>query len=379
MLSLSIAARFLRKSPWQSILIAAGIAVGIGVQVFLGSLIIGLQESLVNQTIGSSPQVTVLAQQQGQPMAYTSQVKSAIAAQPEITTQVPVREFSAIFKQGTETTPLQLTGGDLAQLDTIYGLTGKVVGGKASLTGADMIVGKDLATKYGLKPGSTVTLVLPNGKSITENLAGVVDLGSSAANLSVGFTSSAVAQQVLGYTADQYSAVQTQVKNVFDSVKVADSLKADPALSSLKVTEWQSQNADLLTALKSQSTSSYTIQFFVLVAVALGIASTLAISAVQKTRQIGILKAMGMRDRQAGRIFLWQAAILGLCGAGVGVLVGVGLIALFSLQGGAFSFGPKPGFTAISFVIGVLVALASSLIPSRRTSKLDPIEVIQGG
>ena len=379
MLSLSIAARFLRKSPWQSILIAAGIAVGIGVQVFLGSLIIGLQESLVNQTIGSSPQVTVLAQQQGQPMAYTSQVKSAIAAQPEITTQVPVREFSAIFKQGTETTPLQLTGGDLAQLDTIYGLTGKVVGGKASLTGADMIVGKDLATKYGLKPGSTVTLVLPNGKSITENLAGVVDLGSSAANLGVGFTSSAVAQQVLGYTADQYSAVQTQVKNVFDSVKVADSLKADPALSSLKVTEWQSQNADLLTALKSQSTSSYTIQFFVLVAVALGIASTLAISAVQKTRQIGILKAMGMRDRQAGRIFLWQAAILGLCGAGVGVLVGVGLIALFSLQGGAFSFGPKPGFTAISFVIGVLVALASSLIPSRRTSKLDPIEVIQGG
>ena len=54
-------------------------------------------------------------------------------------------------------------------------------------------------------------------------------------------------------------------------------------------------------------------------------------------------------------------------------------ISLFSLQGGAFSFGPKPGFTAISFVIGVLVALASSLIPSRRTSKLDPIEVIQGG
>ena len=140
MLSLSIAARFLRKSPWQSILIAAGIAVGIGVQVFLGSLIIGLQESLVNQTIGGSPQVTVLAQQQGQPMAYTSPVKSAIAAQPEITTQVPVREFSAIFKQGTETTPLQLTGGDLAQLDTIYGLTGKVVTGKASLTGADVIV-----------------------------------------------------------------------------------------------------------------------------------------------------------------------------------------------------------------------------------------------
>jgi lipoprotein-releasing system permease protein len=166
---------------------------------------------------------------------------------------------------------------------------------------------------------------------------------------------------------------------VFDSVQVADSLQAEPAIEGLKVTEWQSQNADLLQALQSQSTSSYTIQFFVLVAVALGIASTLAISAVQKTRQIGILKAMGMRDRQAGRIFLWQATILGLVGSGVGVLVGVGLISLFSLTGGSLTFGPKPGFTAISFAVGVIVALASSLIPSRRTSKLDPIEVIQGG
>jgi lipoprotein-releasing system permease protein len=379
MLSLSIAARFLRKSPVQSILIAAGIAVGIGVQVFLGSLIIGLQESLVDQTIGSSSQVTVVAKQQGQPLDYTAQVKDAIAAQPEITTQVPVRQFSAILKQGADTLPLQLTGGDLAQLDTIYGLSDKVVSGTASLTGSDIILGKDLAEKYGFKPGQAITLVQPDGSSISEKLAATVDLGSSQANLSVGFTSAAVAQQVLTYTADQYSQVQTQVKNVFDSVKVADSLQAEPAMQGVKVTEWQSQNKDLLTALQSQSTSSYTIQFFVLVAVALGIASTLAISAVQKTRQIGILKAMGMRDRQAGRIFLWQAAILGLLGAGAGVLVGVGLISLFSLTGGSLTFGPKPGFTAISFAVGVVVALASSLIPSRRTSKLDPIEVIQGG
>jgi ABC-type antimicrobial peptide transport system permease subunit len=59
--------------------------------------------------------------------------------------------------------------------------------------------------------------------------------------------------------------------------------------------------------------------------------------------------------------------------------VGVVLISLFSLTGGSLTFGPKLGFTAISFAVGVLVALASSLIPSRRTSKLDPIEVIQGG
>ena len=379
MLSLSIAVRFLRRSPVQSILIAAGIAVGIGVQVFLGSLIIGLQESLVDQTIGSSSQVTVQAKQQGAAVDYTSAVKDAIAAQPEITTQVPVRQFSAILKQGPDTVPLQLTGGELSQLDTIYDLSGKVVQGAASLSGSDIMIGQELARKYGVKPGQSIALVLPDGSSIDEKVAAVFDLGSAQANLSLGFTSATVAQDVLGYTGQQYSEVQTQVGNVFDSVRVADGLQAEPAMQDLKVTEWQAENADLLQALQSQSTSSYTIQFFVLVAVALGIASTLAISAVQKTRQIGILKAMGMRDRQAGRIFLWQAAILGLIGSGVGVLVGVALITLFSLSGASFSFGPKPGFTAVSFVVGVVVALASSLIPSRRTSKLDPIEVIQGG
>ncbi len=149
------------------------------------------------------------------------------------------------------------------------------------------------------------------------------------------------------------------------------------------MTEWQAQNADLLSALQSQSSSSYMIQFFVLVAVALGIASTLAISAVQKTRQIGILKAMGMRDRQSGRIFLWQALILGVSGAAVGVAAGLGLIALFTFLGrnseSLFPITPQVGFVVISFVVGVLVAVVSSLIPSRRTSKLDPIEVIQGG
>ena len=379
MLSLTIAARFLRKSLAQSILIAAGIAIGIGVQVFLGSLIISLQANLVDQTIGSRSQVTVQPATQGGSLDYAEAVKTAIADESGITTQVPVREFSALLRIGKESTPLQFTGGELAQLDTIYGLSDKTVAGKAGLTGPDVLIGIDLADKYELAPGDAMTLVLPDGKTVEAKVSAVVDLGSAAANSSLAFSSTSLAQGVLDQAADQYSAVQTQLANVFDSSAVAKSLGGKPALAGLQVTDWQAENQDLLDALSAQSSSSYTIQFFVLVAVALGIASTLAISAVQKTRQIGILKAMGMSDRQSGRIFLWQAAILGVVGAAAGVAVGVGLVTAFSSLGSSFSFTPQLGFTAISFVVGVLVALLSSLIPSRRTSKLDPIEVIQGG
>lgn len=379
MLSFTIAARFLRKSLGQSILIAAGIGIGIGVQVFLGSLIIGLQENLVDETIGSRSQITLQAAEEGAGLAYSKDVREAIAGEPQITTQVPVRLFSAILRVGEKSLPLQFTGGELDPLNTIYDLSGRTTAGTASLAGRQVILGKDLADGNGLKPGQSLSLVLPDGTTVDATLTAIVDLGSAAANSALGFSSAGLARTVLGQAEGEYSAVQTQIDDVFDSAVVADSLRAKPALKGLSVTEWQAENQDLLSALQAQSTSSYTIQFFVLVAVALGIASTLAISAVQKTRQIGILKAMGMRDRQAGRIFLWQAAILGVIGAAAGVLVGVGIIVLFSSVTSTFSFGPKLGFTAISFVVGVLVAVLSSLIPSRRTSRLDPIEVIQSG
>jgi lipoprotein-releasing system permease protein len=383
MLSLSIAARFLRKSPVQSVLIAAGIAVGIGVQVFLGSLITSLQSSLVNETIGNSPQLVVTAGTDGEAVTYTPQLKQAMEGQSEITTVVPTRAFSAIFRQGSESSPLQFTGGELEKLDTIYDLSGRIVAGEASLDAGQVLVGKDFADTYELKPGDTATFVLPSGDPAELSIAGVFDFGSAAANSATAFVNGGEAATVLGLTVDEYSAIDAQVDDVFSSEEVAASLRSDTALSGLTVTEWQERNADLLSALQSQSSSSYMIQFFVLVAVALGIASTLAISAVQKTRQIGILKAMGMKDRQSGRIFLWQALILGVSGAAVGVAAGLGLIAVFTFLGrnsdSLFPITPELGFVAISFVVGVLVAVASSLIPSRRTSKLDPIEVIQGG
>lgn len=127
MLSFAIAVRFLRKSLAQSILIAAGIAIGIGVQVFLGSLIISLQADLVDQTIGGRSQVTVRAATDGEPLIYTQDVRDAIAGQQGITTQAPVREFSAILRVGEQTRPLQFTAGEVDQLDTIYGLSERAV------------------------------------------------------------------------------------------------------------------------------------------------------------------------------------------------------------------------------------------------------------
>ena len=375
MLSFRIAARFLKSSPGQSALIIAGIAVGIATQIFVGSLITSLQDDLIDSAVGSSPHITLTAADDD---ATVSGELAAAAAkdEPLISTAVPVRTLSAIFSSGEDSVPLSITGADAAGLDTIYKLSDRLVSGAYRLGEGEALVGAMFADKYGVAEGDTLELLLPSGSIAELEVSGVFDLGQATANERVVFIDAGSAAEALGLADDEYTAVQIQLSDVFASAEVAERLARD---NDVEATEWQAENEQLLSGLSAQSGSSTMIQAFVLIAVALGIASTLAISAVQKTRQIGILKAIGMGDAAAGRIFLWQAALLGAGGTLGGIALGYGLIALFGLVPVPFSIRPEPSFIALSAAIGMTVALLSSVIPARSTSRLDPIEVIQNG
>lgn len=374
MLSLKIAARFLKSSPGQSALIIAGIAVGIATQIFVGSLITSLQADLLDAAVGSSPHITLRAED-GSSIS-TLFAEDAPADEPLIATSIPVRIFSAIFTDGDASVPLSITGADSADLDTIYKLSDKLTEGSYRLDEGEALVGIRFAEEYNVGADDELEVLLPDGRLATYTVSGVFDLGQGTANERFAFVDTASAADALDMSEDECSAVQIQLTDPFSSTDVAPRL-ADAF--GVEAVDWQAENEELLSGLAAQSGSSAMIQVFVLVAVALGIASTLAISAVQKTRQIGILKAIGMGDAAAGRIFLWQAALLGAGGTLGGIALGYGLIALFGVVPVPFSIKPEPGFIALSAVIGISVALLSAIIPARSTSRLDPIEVIQNG
>jgi len=372
MLSFSIAARFLRSSLGQTSLIVVGIGVGIAVVVFVGSLITSLQADLIDTTVGSQPHVTLEPADGG---TLSADLADIARQDPEVTTAIPVRRLSVIFAEGDASTALSVTAGTAGDLDSIYRLSDAVVDGEYSLESGEILVGTGFAEDTGVAAGDVATFVLPDGSAADYRVAGVFDLGSAAANERLAFLDPGSAAAALGMSQSEYSAIEIQVEDVFASGDVA----ARQATDGVTVVDWQDENEELLSGLAAQSGSSFMIQAFVLVAVALGIASTLAISAVQKTRQIGILKAMGMTDGAAGRIFLLQAAILGVAGVIVGIALGYLLIWGFSFAPVEFSVAPSPTLIVAAALIGIVVALLSSIIPSRSTSRLDPIEVIQGG
>jgi lipoprotein-releasing system permease protein len=378
-LPLRVAWRFLKSSPGQSAFIVAGIAVGIATQIFVGSIIVSLQASLLDTTIGSSAHITIRAIKESDPIRFSPEIQKLVYNDPRVKrgTVVPVRSVSALFSNGTDSSSLGVIGGNLKQLDGIFKLTKRTISGHASIGNGEIMLGKDFADKFNIKAGETISLKFSNNQTGSFKVTGIFDLGSSQFNLRNAFVTSAVPQNVLGWGNDEYTDIEMQLNNPYESVKMAQQWSQQ--LPGISILEWQGQNKALLTGLASQSMSSYMIQGFVLVAVALGIASTLAIAAVQKTRQIGILKAMGLADRPASQVFLYQAAILGTAGSAAGVVASFGLLALFRLSPATFTINMDPAFVTVSALIGVGVALLSSIVPTRATSRLDPIEVIQNG
>lgn len=380
--AIKIAWRFLMHAKGQSILIAVGIAVGVSVQVFIGSLIAGLQAELVDTAIGRNTQITVTSQKRGGVIeGYQALVGQIEQSQPEALHVSPVVDASG-FLRGSDGSdfPILLRGFELERSDGIYRISEALVSG--NLPGKDgVLVGKDLALEAGIV--DTVTLATPRGSTREAPVSGVFDLGAAALNGRWVISSLELAQSLFNY-GDQVSSIEMQVKDPFKADAVAQGLSSQLP-EGLKAVDWKSQNAQLLSGLNGQSISSLMIQIFVLFSVVLAIASVLAISVLQKSRQLGILKAIGISNRNASLVFLTEGFLLGVAGAVLGVALGLGLAYAFT----RFALNPDgtpvialfidQGFVAVSAVIAVLSATLASLIPARRSARLDPMEVIRNG
>ena len=382
-LALRIAWRFLTSSKSQTILIILGIAIGVSVQVFIGSLIAGLQQSLLDTAIGRSSQITISPAERGERIAdYEAIIDDLKTAEPEITAISAVADSSGFIIANDSTFPILMRGFQFEAAEGIYKINEAILEGSLP-SGDEVMVGKEFVDEASLKVNDEITVQTPWGTTREVTISGVFDLGVSSLNKNWALAETALVQSIFDY-GDEVTAIESQVSDVFTADVISDRI-ATTLPSTLKVENWKDLNASLLSGLNGQSISSLMIQVFVLVSVILGIASVLAISVSQKSRQLGILKAMGIRDRVASLIFLLQGFILGIFGAIVGVGFGLGLAYAFT----KFAVNPDgtpvielfidPQFIIISALIALLSATLAALIPARSSSRLSPIEVIRNG
>ncbi len=402
---LLVALRFLREGRVQTLLILSGIGVGVGVIVFLSALITGLQDSLIERTLGTQAHVVVRAPEDVVRPLSTPSPSLAVAPRlerpaqrlrsivawpqtlellrglPEVRAASPTVAGAAFALRGLASRSIALRGVEPASFRRIIDMGPRMTAGEFRVDGPAAVVGVELASDLGVGVGDKIRVESPAGRSEVLLVSGVFDVGSKELNERWVFVSLRAAQTLLDLPGG-ISTIELKVGEIFGAERVAARVAAR---TGLQADSWMTLNRQLLVGLRSQSASSGMIQLFVVVAVALGIASVLVVSVVQKSREIGILKAMGTRTAQVVRVFLVQGAILGLAGSLLGSALGTALSYFFASL--ATNPDGSPTFpvalTAELFLraaaVATLTGLVAAVAPAERAASLDPAEAIRRG
>jgi lipoprotein-releasing system permease protein len=399
---LFLALKFLREYRAQTGLTVGAVAVGVSVMVFLSALIDGLQTSLIDRTLGTQAHVVVRPlEERARPVAGGDEERTLrrveqpaqrirsiaewqrvdrwVAEDAEVVATAPSATGSGFATRGNANRPVVVIGVDPARFDQVVPVGKKMLRGAYRLDGAETVIGSELAADLGVDVGDRLRVDTPDGTDALLTIRGVFDLGNQQVNERWVLVPLRTGQTLLGLPGG-VNAIHVKVDHVFEADRVAGRLAGGTGL----VTEsWMQQNAQLLIGLKSQSSSSYTIQFFVFLAVAIGIASVLVVSVVQRTREIGILRAMGTPRRRIAGVFVLQGGIVGFVGSLVGAALGVALSFLFSRlaqnpDGSAtFPIELTPRLILTATALATLTGVLAAALPARQAGKLDPAEAIR--
>jgi len=399
--SVFIAFKYLLDEKRQTLFIMSACAIGVAVMVFLYGLISGLQRSLVDRTLGSQAHIILNANKEkprplaeaGGDTAVMARVErgfdrpqmitdwprriEAVASSSGIVAVAPRLTGAALLRRGDVTRPVGVSGIEPESFTTIIPLAKSIVAGRYDLVGDEIFVGKDLADDLGVTVGDRVALQTRGG-AVNFLISGVFDLGNRSVNENQVFVSLRQAQALQGAPGD-INQIDTRVGEIFEAERIARRLEKETGIETIS---WMEQNSQLLIALRSQSSSSFLIQFFVMVAVALGIASVLVVSVVQKRAEIGIMRAFGAKRSVVTRIFLIQGAVVGLLGSTVGCFVGTGLAMFF--RNSAKNPDGTPRFPisyelseyVVFILIATVVGIIAASLPARQAARIDPAQVV---
>jgi lipoprotein-releasing system permease protein len=393
----TVAVKFLREGRAQSLLILVGIAVGVAVIVFLTALITGLQANIIDRTLGTQAHIKVqpteernrilapaagvtqllLEDKRAQRLRSINnwqQVRDVLDTLPRITAVSPLISGPAFARRGVALESVALLGIDPPRYQRIIPIQRDMVEGVFRVGAGDAVIGRQLAKDLGMRVGDKLRLAGGQGRESVVNIAGIFELGVRELDARYVYLDMKQAQSLL-----DLPGAATVIDLTVDDIFAAQAIAARIArLTGLKAESWMEANAQLMNALRSQSLSTQMISTFVALSVALGIASVLSVSVVQRTREIGILRAMGTTRAQMLRVFLVQGALLGLAGSLLGATAGYGLVGAFN------TFGPKlftipvnPWLPVAAAVLATVTGVLSAAVPARRAAALDPVEAIR--
>ncbi|HET7402628.1 MAG TPA: ABC transporter permease [Usitatibacter sp.] len=396
------ALRFLAEGRMQTAFIVVGASIGVAVIVFMSAILQGMQANIIRRSLLSQPHIvvepaeevarplrgkdpggeTALVQKRTQRLLSIDQwqrLRDEIRAVPGVNVVTPTVVGPAFAVRGEANRSVSVTGIEPEEFVRIVPLPEKVVAGTWRLAGTDVLIGTELARDLGVVVGDKLRFATARGTDLTLTVTGLFDLGSRGVNERNVYVALRTAQDLLDLPGG-CSDLDVTVLDIWQAEEIARKIASRVGLDAQS---WIRTNQQLFVALNAQTISNSVLRLSVGISVALGIASVLVVSVVQKSREIGILRAMGATRRQVMSVFLIQGGIVGL----VGSFAGSAMAALFLHAWTAMFRNPDgtplfmlqfdPVLVAWAAGVATLTGLAAAVTPARRAANLDPAEAIR--
>lgn len=411
-LELAIAWRYLRSRrgsqliSFISVIAIGGVVVGVSALILVMSVMNGLQRDLRDKILTGSPDLRVLTFGDMRIPDWETLAErvrerpNVVAAAPTVITHGLLRSTRNVYTEGAFISGI-LADADSASTPTDIRET--LVAGDFTFETDDgfdrgLVVGEQLASRLGVRVGDSLDVIGPGAaqpNAITGTpmpafmryeVTGIFDTGLYEYDNSFVYTSLATAQEIGGLGAD-VTAIEAKTTDRAQTGLVAadlDSILGPP----FRTVDWQEQNRQLFQALQLEKLGMSIILLLIVLVAAFNIVSTLTMVVADKTREIGILKAMGMSSGSIRRIFFAQGLVIGVLGTTLGLVLGVGIawavdrFRLIPLEESIYFIDRLPVAVdpldvGLVLVASMAIAALATLYPARQAARLFPIEAIR--
>ena len=410
-LEFAIAWRYLRSGrrsrllSFISVIAIGGVVVGVSALIIIMGVMNGLQRDLREKILVGSPDIRVLTFGEDLRMDDWATVLDKVRAHPGVVAAAPF-----VLTQGGIT-----AGHNYAEAAYVVGIeperrgvpnvteirshaeSGDFRFATLDGEGRGIVLGKLLAARLNAYPGDKVTLVSFSGASLSNavgfvpryyefEVTGTFDTGMYEYDNAYVYLPLDAAREFAGL-GDGVTGIEVRTEDRWRATEIAAALGESLGYP-YRTVDWQQQNQSLFQALKLEKFGMGAILLLIVIVAAFNIVSTLTMVVRDKTREIGILRAMGMTAAGIRRIFFYQGVVIGVVGTSLGLafgLLGALLLEryeLIELDPSVYFIDHLPvSLEGVDVLLIVLASLAiaalATLYPARQASRLYPVEAIR--
>jgi lipoprotein-releasing system permease protein len=365
-----------------------GIFVGVTCLITVMSVMNGFHRDFRDKILSTNPHIIVM-KFYDEPISDYEQLTEKIAGIPHVVSVSPVIYSKAMLKSESSVDGIMIRGVTQKRLNEIFS-------GSPKLESHGIVLGKDLAEGLRVLPNDTVTLFgFPHKpvyflgfdtKTRKFKVTDRFDSGLYEYNSLLAYLTLEDAQDFFGLR-DQVTGIEVELDNIYRATEVSKTI--DEAVGyPYRAASWIELNRNVFTALKLEKTTLFILLTLIIIVAAFNIIAILIMMVIRKTREIGILKAIGATSKSIMRIFVIEGVLIGLIGTALGAIGGFTLSWLLSkyqfisLPPDVYPITNLPVYMRpIDFVLicgaAIILSFLSSIYPATKASRLLPSEAIR--